>query len=80
MKASSSEIEHDDDWIQVHRHRATGIESVHAHFQGHAYDPHDHDEVLVGITQQGVQRFLCHRALHTSTPGRSILIEPWRST
>lgn len=64
------------DWITIRRDRDTGIESVHAHFQGHAYDPHDHDEMLVGVTQQGVQRFSCHRSLHTSTPGRSILIEP----
>ncbi|WP_085657070.1 AraC family transcriptional regulator [Pseudomonas sp. B11(2017)] len=65
-----------NDWINIRRDRDTGIESVHAHFQGHAYEPHDHDEMLVGVTQQGVQRFSCHRSLHTSTPGRSILIEP----
>jgi AraC-like DNA-binding protein len=64
------------DWIRLRRDRETGIESVHAHFRGHAYDPHDHDEMLVGITQQGVQQFRCHRSLHTSTPGRAILIEP----
>jgi len=65
-----------DDWIRLRRDRETGIESVHAHFRGHAYDPHDHDEMLVGVTQQGVQQFRCHRSLHTSTPGRAILIEP----
>ncbi|WP_369935724.1 AraC family transcriptional regulator [Xanthomonas tesorieronis] len=65
-----------DDWLRIRRDRETGIESVHAHFRGHAYDPHDHDEVLVGVTLQGVQRFHCHRSLHTSTPGRAILIEP----
>ncbi|WP_296946874.1 AraC family transcriptional regulator [uncultured Massilia sp.] len=64
------------DWVGIRRDRDTGIESVHAHFEGHAYDPHDHDEILVGVTQQGVQRFRCHRSLHTSTPGRVILIEP----
>lgn len=64
------------DWIRVRRDQETGIESVHAHFQGHAYDPHDHDEMLVGLTEQGVQRFSCHRSIHTSTPGRAILIEP----
>jgi AraC-like DNA-binding protein len=64
------------DWIDIQRDADTGIESVHAHFHGHAYDAHDHDEMLVGVTQQGVQRFRCHRASHTSTPGRSILIEP----
>jgi AraC-like DNA-binding protein len=64
------------DWIDIRRDADTGIETVHAHFRGHAYDAHDHDEMLVGVTQQGVQRFRCKRAHHTSTPGRSILIEP----
>ncbi|HDR9194960.1 TPA: AraC family transcriptional regulator, partial [Burkholderia vietnamiensis] len=54
----------------------TGIESLRAHFSGHAYDPHDHDDMLIGFTEQGVQRFQCHRSLHTSVPGRAILIEP----
>ncbi|ARJ42699.1 AraC family transcriptional regulator [Pantoea alhagi] len=64
------------DWINLQREPETGIESVHAHFYGHAYDPHDHDEMLVGVTQTGLQRFNCHRTLHTSSPGRVILIEP----
>jgi AraC-like DNA-binding protein len=67
---------HPDSWLALQRDAETGIESVSAHFKGHAYDPHDHDEVLIGVTQQGLQRFHCHRALHTSTPGRAILIEP----
>ena len=66
----------DDHWIQLRRDPRTGIETVRAHFTGHASDPHGHDELLIGITQQGVQRFRCQRALHTSTPGRAILIEP----
>ncbi|WP_440465665.1 AraC family ligand binding domain-containing protein [Pseudomonas sp. YH-1] len=64
------------DWIRVRRDQDTGIESLHAHFQGHAYDPHDHDELLVGVTYQGAQQFNCHRAVHTSTPGSAMLIEP----
>lgn len=64
------------DWLKLRRDQETGIESVHAHFTGHAYDAHDHDEMLVGVTQQGVQRFNCHRSLHTSIAGRAILIEP----
>src|SRR5690349_23954851 len=32
--------------------------------------------MLVGYTEQGVQRFQCHRSLHTCVPGRAILIEP----
>ncbi|WP_147198994.1 AraC family transcriptional regulator [Pantoea sp. CCBC3-3-1] len=65
-----------NDWVELRRDEETRIESVHAHFRGHAYDPHDHDEILLGVTQQGLQRFNCHRFLHTSTPGQAILIEP----
>ena len=32
--------------------------------------------MLVGVTQKGLQRFNCHRTLHTSSPGQVILIEP----
>lgn len=64
------------DWLSVRREAETGIETIHAHFTGHAYDPHDHDAVLVGVTEQGVQEFRCRRRLNTSLPGRAILIEP----
>lgn len=64
------------DWMAVRRDAETGIETIRAHFRGHAYDLHDHDELLVGVTEQGVQAFRCRRRLHTSTPGRVILIEP----
>lgn len=73
---STSQDTASGDWVRIRRDAETGIESVHAQFHGHAYDPHDHDEVLVGVTQQGVQRFRCHRRIHTSSPGRAILIEP----
>ena len=66
----------DKDWVTVRRDAETGIETIRAHFRGHAYDLHDHDELLVGVTEQGVQAFRCRRRLHTSTPGRVILIEP----
>ncbi|ADO70994.1 AraC family transcriptional regulator [Stigmatella aurantiaca] len=64
------------DWVDVTRDPVTGIESIRAHFTGHAYDPHFHDAYLVGVTEQGLQEFSCRRALHRSTPGRVILIEP----
>ncbi|RUQ67899.1 AraC family transcriptional regulator [Azospirillum doebereinerae] len=60
----------------MRRDAETGIESIRAHFKGHAYEPHDHDEALVGVTEQGVQEFRCRRRTHTSTAGRVILIEP----
>lgn len=64
------------DWAQLRRDAETGIESIRAHFTGHAYDMHDHDEVLLGVTEQGVQSFRCGRQQVVSIPGRAILIEP----
>lgn len=63
-------------WIDLAQDVDTGIESVRAHFIGHAYDPHWHDSYLVGVTEQGVQQFHCRRARHRSTPGQVFLLEP----
>lgn len=68
--------ERNDHWLVARRDAETGIEGLRAHFNGHAYDPHAHDDLLIGYTEQGVQRFQCRRSLHTSVPGRAILIEP----
>ncbi len=69
-----------DNWVRFARDRDTGIETIHAHFEGHAYDPHWHDTYAVGVTEQGVQRFHVGRVRHESVPGRAILLEPGRST
>ena len=63
-------------WIDLRQEPDTGIETLRAHFQGHAYDPHWHDSYLVGVTEQGVQQFTCRRARHQSTPGKVFLLEP----
>jgi AraC-like DNA-binding protein len=65
-------------WITLNQDRDTGIETLHAHFQGHAhaYDPHWHDTYLIGVTEQGVQRFNSRRARHDSTPGKVFMLEP----
>jgi AraC-like DNA-binding protein len=60
----------------LRRDAETGIESIRAHFTGHAYDMHDHDELLLGVTEQGLQSFRCGRQQVVSVPGRAILIEP----
>jgi AraC-like DNA-binding protein len=65
-----------DNWIELTQDADTGIETLRAHFQGHAYDPHWHDSYLVGVTEQGVQQFNCRRAKHQSTPGKVFLLEP----
>lgn len=63
-------------WIDLAQDADTGIETLRAHFEGHAYDPHWHDSYLVGVTEQGVQQFNCRRAKHQSTPGKVFLLEP----
>jgi len=66
----------DDNWIELKQDATSGIETVRAHFEGHAYDPHWHDSYLVGITEQGLQQFNCRRQQHNSTPGKVFLLEP----
>ncbi|MFF7707742.1 AraC family ligand binding domain-containing protein [Pseudomonas sp. NPDC007930] len=63
-------------WIDLARDADSGVETLRAHFKGHAYDPHWHDAFLVGITEQGVQRFNCRRTRYDSTPGQIFLLEP----
>ena len=63
-------------WIDLSQDADTGIETLRAHFEGHAYDPHWHDSYLVGVTEHGVQQFNCRRARHQSTPGKVFLLEP----
>jgi hypothetical protein len=38
-------------WVNISHDTDTGIETLRAHFTGHAYDPHWHDSYLVDITQ-----------------------------
>jgi AraC-like DNA-binding protein len=64
------------DWLDFARDAQSGTEAVRAQFHAHAYDPHFHDQVLVGVTEQGVQQFRCRRQTHRSTPGRLIFMEP----
>jgi len=63
-------------WIDLAQDRETGIETLRAHFEGHAYDPHFHDSYLIGVTEQGVQQFNCRRRRHDSLPGQVFMLEP----
>lgn len=65
-----------NDWFEFARDARSGTEAVRARFHAHAYDPHFHDQVLIGVTEQGVQQFRCRREVHRSTPGRMIFMEP----
>jgi AraC-like DNA-binding protein len=64
------------DRVCLVRDVATGVEAIEAHFAGHAYDLHRHDDWLVGVTDAGIQDFFCRGARRRSTPGKVILIEP----
>src|SRR5689334_11674384 len=50
-------------WIDLKQDAETGIETIRAHFEGHAYDPHWHDSYLIGYTEQGIQQFHCRREI-----------------
>ncbi|KEZ76075.1 AraC family transcriptional regulator [Salinisphaera hydrothermalis C41B8] len=65
-----------NDWIELNRDHATGIETLRAHFEGHAYDPHWHDVYLFGTTEAGVQQFRCRGRQNVSTPGQAFLLAP----
>lgn len=63
-------------WIDLRRDALHGIETIRAHFTGHAYDPHWHDSYLIGVTEQGVQQFHSRRKQHRSRPGTVFMLEP----
>jgi AraC-like DNA-binding protein len=63
-------------WVNLSKDADTGIETIRAHFEGHAYDPHWHDSYLVGFTEHGVQQFDCRGERHVGTPGKVFLLEP----
>lgn len=65
-----------NDWIDVRHSAKYQIETIQAHFEGHAYDAHWHDSYLVGLTRQGTQQFHCRRHKITSQPGDIFLLEP----
>jgi hypothetical protein len=47
-----------NDWLELRQHADTGIETIRAHFEGHAYDPHWHDSYLVGIPSAERRNFI----------------------
>lgn len=65
-----------NNWIDLRRDPSRGIETIRAHFTGHAYDPHWHDSYLIGVTEQGVQQFHSRRKQHQSRPGTVFMLEP----
>nr|VUD28402.1 AraC family transcriptional regulator [Raoultella sp. NCTC 9187] len=69
-----------NDWLELRQHADSGIETIKAHFEGHAYDPHWHDSYLVGITLSGTQQFSCRRSAIAAIPATPSCLNPARST
>ncbi len=63
-------------WVNVAQDQNTGIELIHAHFKGHAYDPHFHSSYLLGVTESGIQQFHCRQKLVKSHQGQVFMLEP----
>ena len=64
------------DWVDVRIDPFSQIETIRAHFTGHAYDPHFHDAYLIGVTEQGIQQFHCDRKKYHSLVGDTFFLEP----
>ncbi|NVK17873.1 MAG: AraC family transcriptional regulator [Methylocystaceae bacterium] len=71
MKSDNSQ-----NWLNLKHDSATGIETLHAHFEGHAYDSHWHETYVIGLTESGVQQFDCRHKTHNSLEGGCFLSEP----
>ncbi|XBS69854.1 AraC family transcriptional regulator [Acerihabitans sp. KWT182] len=63
-------------WVNIVKDKDSQIETIRAHFEGHAYDAHWHDNYLVGVTESGVQQFHAGRVRYRSTPGKVITLAP----
>lgn len=65
-----------NNWVDIEQDASTGIELVHAHFKGFAYDPHFHSSYLIGVTELGHQQFHCRNKLVNSYKGQVFMLEP----
>jgi len=63
-------------WVDLAKDAESGIETIRAHFTGHAYDPHWHPQYLIGVTEQGHQQFHCRQQQVNSHQGHVFMLEP----
>lgn len=68
--------ENSKNWLNLKHDPTTGVETLHAHFEGHAYDSHWHETYVIGLTESGVQQFDCRHKTHNSLQGECFLLEP----
>jgi len=69
-------MENNHNWVELKKNANTGIETLCAHFTGHAYDPHWHSTYSIGLTNQGTQQFSCRRKLINSHKGQVFMLDP----
>ncbi len=53
-----------------------GMRLLRAVYKTHSFRPHSHDYYVIGIVDNGVQRFDHHRRHYTTVPGELIVINP----
>lgn len=63
-------------WAEYWRDDTGGLEAMHARFRDHVYAPHTHDAYSFGVTEVGAQQFHYRGALHTSTAGMVMALNP----
>ncbi len=61
-------------WVDISKDTNTGIETIRAHFTGHAYDPHWHSSYLIGVTESGIQQFHCRKSKSIVMLGKSLCL------
>ena len=68
------------DWAHFWRSADTtgeaGMECLHASFQTHVYAPHTHDTFVIGIIEQGIERFTVAGSLERAGPGDVCIVPP----
>lgn len=64
------------EWSQHRRDPALDLEALHAVFTTHAFARHWHDYYVVGLVEEGAQRFWCRRDTHLTPRGGLILLNP----
>lgn len=63
------------DWTRI---ASAGLrfERIEAYFEGHGFDPHQHDTYAVGFTVQGVQSFRYRGKAEYCVPGQVFVLHP----
>src|SRR5687768_13118734 len=67
----------DAEWTRLHLvPGADGPEVVHARYVRHSFARHAHEELVVGLIEQGAQAFTCRGARHVTPAGQIFFVNP----